>query len=51
MTFSAGARRRKISVYACALVATDNKQDLTPIYPQIYGITQLFADHWFDLQP
>jgi len=41
----------KIQGDACALEATDNKQDLTPIYPQIYGITQIFTDHWFDLQP
>jgi len=42
---------QKIQAGACAPEATDNKQDLTPIYPQIYGITQIFADHWFDLQP
>jgi len=41
----------KIQGDACAPEATDNKQDLTPIYPQIYGITQIFTDHWFDLQP
>jgi hypothetical protein len=51
MTFSLSPGKGKIPPDACAPVATDNKQDLTPIYPQIYGITQIFTDHWFDLQP
>ncbi|EKF62784.1 hypothetical protein B194_4275 [Serratia plymuthica A30] len=51
MTFFLPSRRKQIPSGACAPEATDNKQDLTPIYPQIYGITQIFPDHWFDLQP
>ncbi|EFE96029.1 hypothetical protein HMPREF0758_2294 [Serratia odorifera DSM 4582] len=51
MGFSDAGGQKAISVFACAPVATDNEQDLTPIYPQIYGITHIFTDHWFDLQP
>ncbi|AIJ07570.1 Hypothetical protein ETEE_1107 [Edwardsiella anguillarum ET080813] len=35
----------------CAPLATDNEQDLTPIYPQIFWITRFIGGHWFDLQP
>ncbi|MFZ1873950.1 hypothetical protein [Serratia sp. D1N4] len=51
MTFFQNGGGKKIPLCACAPEATDNEQDLTPIYPQIYGITQIFTDHWFDLQP
>jgi len=51
MIFCQNGAKKKTPVCACSREATDNEQDLTPIYPQIYGITQIFADHWFDLQP
>ncbi|BBI92254.1 hypothetical protein SSYIS1_18940 [Serratia symbiotica] len=51
MTFYLTLSNKVIPRAACAVEATDNKQDLTPLYPQIYGITQTFVDHWFDLQP
>ena len=32
-------------------LVTDNKQDLTPCYPQKSGITGEKTHYWFDLQP
>lgn len=32
-------------------LVTDNKQDLTPCYPQKSGITGEKPHYWFDLQP
>ncbi len=32
-------------------LVTDNKQDLTPCYPQKSGITGEKPYYWFDLQP
>ncbi|EEQ02577.1 hypothetical protein yrohd0001_20460 [Yersinia rohdei ATCC 43380] len=36
---------------SCAPADRNNEQDLTPIYPQIYWITSVNRDHWFNLQP
>lgn len=33
------------------ILVTENKQDLTPCYPQKVGITVKNPYYWFDLQP
>lgn len=33
------------------ILVTENKQDLTPCYPQKDGITVKNRDYWFHLQP
>ena len=35
----------------CARASLDNVQDLTPSYPQLYGISGKPLYYWFDLQP
>ncbi len=38
-------------VWGFPIMVTENKQDLTPGYPQKNGITGKIYNYWFDLQP